>query len=231
MANAGYSCLVRRSGTSTNVADEPLSILASGGSVGFRITSAARRVIDPEVDFHFKNGTATLAYTDIAALDYMNGEVTFRAAQAAGSVTSLSFSGNYLPITTASEWILDSRSFSLSDSVDLLATDVFTGTTAIATRKRLPGLKDFSLEVESLATDADLVVLQNALTNGTRLVTEVYFGSDAIPRFRGLCLVENIDRGSQVDALTVTNMTFKSAAVRNATANLVASYTYKAQPG
>lgn len=230
-AIAGYSCLVRRSGTSTNITTEPLSILSGGSSLIFRIAAAAKRVIDPEVDFHFENGGATIAYTAISAIDYMNGEVTFKAAQADGSVTSLSFSGNYLPLTTAAEIVTEARSFSLSDSVDLLPTDVFTGSVEDLYRRRLPGLRDFTLEVESIATPADLAELDTALQEGTRLVTEVYFGSDAAPRFRGLCLVENVDRSGAVDGLNVTNLTFKAAAVRNATADKTASLAYKAQPG
>lgn len=229
-AVAGYTCLVRKSGTSTAVTTEPVSILAGGSSLIFRITSAAKRVIDPEVDWSFVNGATTIAYTAIGALDYMNGEVTFLAAQSAGSVTSLHFNGSYLPITTSSDLILDSRSFKLSESADLLDTTVFTGTPTLNIHSRLAALKDVSLDVESLAKDSDLIQLASTFQGGAPVVTEVYFGSDTAPRFRGICLISNIDEDGSVEGLVKTNLGFKIAAIRNATAGLVAGYTFKAQP-
>ena len=231
MAVAGYQCLVRKSGVSTAVTVEPMSIILAGAtSVKFRITDAAKRVIDPNTNFHVQNGSATIAYTSMAALDYMNGELTLTAAVAAGSVGSLSFYGSYLPITTSSDTVLDSKSFKLSESTDLLGTDVFTGTSALPVRRRLAGLRDVSLDVESLASDADLISLASAQQAGAHVVTEVFFGDVTVPRFRGICLVENIDVSGTVEGLNSTNITFKIAAVRNETSGLVASSVHKAQP-
>jgi len=231
MPVAGYACLVRKSGTSTAVTAEPIALVAglTPGSVTFRITDSAKRVIDPNVDFCFQNGTTTLAYSTIASLDYMNGIVVFTGAQAGGSVTSLSFYGNYLPITTSSDVIMEATSFKLSDSTNLLGTDVFTGG-SINVRRRLAGLKDVSLDVESLATDADLSTLETAQQNGTNVVTEVYFGDVNTPRFRGICLVESVEESAAVDGLKQISLAFKIAAVRNATAGQVAGYAFKAQP-
>lgn len=230
MAYAGYSVLLRKSGTTAAVTTEPVSIVANGASTTFRITAAAKRVIDPQVDFHFKNGTATIAYSTIVAIDFLNGEVTFSGAQAAGSVTSLSFSGSYLPITTSSDVILNSRNYKLSTSVDLLDTTVFTGSTVQFTHSRIPALKDFSLSVESISTASELSTLIDAQVNGTPMVTEVFYGDAAVARFRGFCLVESIDFDEAVDGLQTVGLNFKAAAISNDTAGQAAGFTVKIQP-
>lgn len=230
MAVAGYSCLVRKSGVSTAITTEPMSIMSST-SVKFRITDSARRVIDPNTAWHIKNGTTTMAYSDIAALDYMFSEFTLNAPVADGSVTSLSFSGSYLPITTSSDTILETKSFSLSENNDLLGTDVFTGTTQLGIRRRMTGLQDVSLEVNSIARDADLVSLASVQQAGVHVVAEVFFGEPTHPRFRGICLIENIDRETAVEGLVETTIGFKIASVRNEPSGLVAGYAHKVFPG
>jgi predicted secreted protein len=227
---AGFQCLVRRSGDTTAITTEPLSIIADGSSVAFRITDSARRVIDPNVDFHLKNGTTTLAYSAIASMDFLNGEFTLAAAAGAGSVTSLSFSGSYLPLTTAAEVIVGATSFKLNQSTDLLGIDIFTGSTTDLVRKRLPAMRDASLDVDTIGNTADLAGLATAQFNGTHVVTEVFFGADTTARFRGICQVANIDYSGAADGLNTSAVSFKIAAVRNATADKIASMTFKVQP-
>ena len=226
MANgiAGYTCLVRRSGTSTTVSGEACTN-TTGNT--FRITAAAKRVIDPNMPLNFQDGGATVSFSLISSLDFLNGVVTF-ATPRGGAIT---FNGNFLPITTSSEVFLESKSYKLGLKKDLLGTDVFSGTTSLIARRRIAGLEDVQLDVESLAQPADLLVLDTAKDNGTVLVTEVYFGADTTPRFRGFCLVENVDRSATVDGLVMTNVTFKIASQTNTTTGLTAGYTINvAQP-
>lgn len=224
MPAAGYSCLVRKSGVTTAITAEACSLVT--GSVTFQITTAARRVIDPTVNFNFQDGGATIAYTGISSLDYLNGRVVF-SAPPTGAVT---FNGSFLPITTSSDLILESRSFNLGQSVDLLDTTVFTGSSTDYVHKRIPALKDVSLDVESIATRADLATLTSAQFAGAPMVTEVFFGDATIPRFRGFMQVEDVGTTAAVDGLLTTNITFKAAAILNETANKVAGFTFLAQP-
>ena len=200
------------------------------GSVQFRITDAAKRVIDPTVNFHFKDGTTTVAYTSISSLDYLNGEVVFTAPLAAAA--SLSFSGNYLPITTSSDTLLEATSFKISQSRDLLDRTVFAGTTGGngPFRGRLAGLQDFSLDVTSIALPADLATLASVQFAGNPVVVEVFFADVANVRFRGFCVISDISRDDSVDGKLVTNLSFKASAILNETANQVAGFTFKVQP-
>jgi hypothetical protein len=225
MARAGYLALIRKSGLSTAIANEPTTI-ASGSSVLFQITDKSRRVIDPNQPWHVKVNTTTQAYSALADVNFVSGEITFAAPASANSVT---FSGNYLPITTASDLILEARSFDLSDSVDLLDTTVFTGTTN-RTRKRIAGLNDVDFSVETIASRTDLSSLYSAKFGGDSIVVEVYFGDASDPRFRGFCRIENIEVSGGVEDLLSHNIGFKIAAVRHGDSGQVATYDFTIQP-
>ncbi len=233
MPVAGYQALVRRSGVSTGITTEPLQLSPSGQSVQFRITDSAKRVIDPNVDFHFKNGTSSIAYSTITSLDLLHGYVTFSAAQSAGSVTSLSFSGSYLPLTTSSEVFLDSKSFKLSLSRDLLDTTVFTGDSSSFTKRRLAALKDASLDIESVADVGQLGVLTNsAAFAGDHVVVEVSFGGTAAsnPKFRGITRVSDIDISGANEDLVKTSVSFKISQAPTLPAGFSAAYGFGIQP-
>lgn len=214
MALPGYSVLVRKSGTSTGIVTEPAAIVA-GSSVSFRITDSTRRIIDPNVDFHFKDGTTTIAYSAIATMDFLYGEITFTAPLTAAG--SCSFSGSYLPITTSSDTVLEARSFKLSCSRDMLDRTTFTGSTTDYVRKRLLGLQDVKLDVESLAISTatqDLGTLSTAMFNGTHIVADIFFGDgNTAPHFRGFLKIANIDTAAAEDGLVTSNIGFQSAAV------------------
>jgi hypothetical protein len=228
MAVAGYSCLVRKSGVSTGVATELCSLLS--GSVVFRITNAAKRVIDPTIDFSFKDGATTVAYSSISVIDFVNGEVTFAAPLS--SPNSLSFTGNFLPITTTSDTILETKSFKLSCSQDMLDRTVLTGSSTDYVRKRLQAIKDVSLSVNSIAQPTDLQSLATAQFNATPVVAEVFFGDSAsVPRFRGFCQLAEINTQSSEEGFgSETEFVFKISSILNTTANQVAGFAFKIQP-
>lgn len=209
---------------------EPMAITSGTASTTFRITDSAKRLINPNDALHVKNGTTTVAYSDISSIDFLNGIITFASARADGSVTSISFSGSYLPITTTSDVVLETKSFKLSQSRDLLDTTVLTGTTDF-TRKRLAALKDFSLDVESIALDADLAWLATTFFNGDHVVPEVYFGDVAAPRFRAFCKIGSMDKEEDVEGLGTINVSFQAAAVLNSDSGQVADYKLLAFPG
>ena len=233
MPIAGYEALVRRSGLATAVTVEPLQLNPSGQSTQFRITDSAKRVIDPNADFHFQNGTTTIAYTTISSLDLLNGIVTFSGAQTAGSVTSLSFYGNYLPLTTASEVVLDCRSFKIGLSRNPMDTTSLTGDSSAFVRKRLMGLKDASVDVETIADVAQLGVLTNtAAFAGEHVVVEVSFGGNAAtnPKFRGITRVQDISIDGSNDDLVKTSISFKMSQAPTIPAGFSATYGFVIQP-
>jgi hypothetical protein len=224
MARAGYLALVRKGGFPTAITGEACELVS--GSVNFRITSAARRVIDPNTAWHLKVGAATLAYTGIVDVNFVSGEIQL-AAHTNGS--ALTFSGNYIPITTSSDLVLEARDFQLSDSTNLLDSTVFTGTTD-RTRKRTAGLDDVDFTVETIASRRDLASLSTMKFNGDSVVVEVYFGNASDPRFRGFCRIESIETSGNVDDLLSTSVGFKIAAVRHGESGQVATYDFTIQP-
>lgn len=242
MAQAGYTCVVRKSGATATIAAEPMQIIPAGTSYGpfplpstnstvFRVTLAARRCIDSSTVFNIKTGTGTVLYSDIVAADFLNGEFTLSGATA-GNATSLTFNGNFLPITTSSDFVPETKSFSLSNSVDLLDTTVMASAACGQFfHMRTYGLKDAMLTVNVIADALKLGDLYTAMFNGAPLVTEIYFGNDAIPRFRGQCLVESINAKAQVDGRIETDINFKIHASNSVSAPVLStSFSYKGQP-
>jgi hypothetical protein len=223
MAVPGFAAQVRRSGTSTSTTDEACEQVS--GNL-YQVTNAARRVIDPTVAWHFKDDGATVPYADIVSLDYVNGQVLLSGAP----VGDVEFNGSFLPLTTSSEVVAEARSYTLSESTDLLDTTVFAGSTEALLHSRMASLKDASIEVESIASVASLATLETYKNAGTPVVVEIYQGSTGAQRFRGFCLVETIERSGEVAGLIQSSISFKISAIRNETSGLVASYAYKTQP-
>ncbi len=221
MTIAGFSCLVRRSGTPTAIATEACSLVTGSQ---YQITASARRVVDPEALWHLKDGTTTLAYSAISAVDFLSGKFTL-VAPPSGALT---FSGTYLPISGASEVFAEAKSFTINESNDLLDTSVFAGTTSVhaSVRRKVVGIKDVSVSVESVASAPDLEVLTTTQNLGTTALVEVFFGSTAVPRFRGLCKIESIERNGSVDGLIETSVSFSIAQQRHDESGFVAGYTY-----
>lgn len=222
MAQPGYSLLVRKGGFPVGITAEATT--NTSGNI-FQITSAARRVLDPATPWHVKDGAATLAYSAISSVDFLSGEITLGSSPS----TSVFFTGNYIPITTATDVLFECRDFTLGDSADLLDTTIFTGTTE-RTRKRIQGLNDVELSAETLMDRAQMAYLSTVKFRGDNVVTEVYFGDAAQPRFRGFCKVESIESAGNVEGLLSTSIVFKIATVHDTVANQVASYTYTVQP-
>lgn len=222
MAQPGYSLLVRKGGFATTMTNEATTIL---GSTSFRITDATRRVMDPNQPWHLKVGTTSQAYTVISSIDFVSGEIELKSAAASASLT---FTGKYIPITTATDVMFEARGFTLTDSNDLLDKTVFTGT-GNRTRLRLAGLNDVDLSVETIMPKQDMAYLSTCHFNGSQVVTEVYFGDATLPRFRGFCKIESIEYTGNVEDLLQTNVTFKIAAVHDTVSNQVAAYTFTVQ--
>lgn len=222
MAQPGYSLLVRKGGFPVATTAE-----ATTNTTGdtYQITSTARRVLNPAAGWHVQDGASTVAYSGISSVDFLSGEITL-AAPPGGAVT---FYGQYIPITTATDTLFECRDFTLTDEADLLDTTIFTGTTD-RTRRRIQGLNDVTLSAETLMGKDQMAYLSTVKFRGDNVVTEVYFGDASLPRFRGFCKVESIETSGNVEDLLSTSIVFKMATVHDTVANQVASYTYTVQP-
>lgn len=216
MAKAGFTCLIRRNGVSTTVSGE-VCTLVTGNT--YQISTAARRALDPNAAYNFKDDAATVAYSDISSLNWEFGEVTFATAKT-GTVT---FSGSFYPLTTTAEVVTEAVSFSLSENSELLDSTVFTSTSNL--RKRFTGLADAEATVDLLANTTDLPRLATLQFTGAVCMLEINSGFSAL--FRGYGLIESLERSAAVDGRVEATLTWKLSAQRDANTGLIAGYSIR----
>jgi hypothetical protein len=190
------------------------------GSVAFQITSSARRCIDPQSTLVLLDGGATIAWADVTSVDFQFGEIVLDAP----SSGALTVTGNFLPLTTASELITEGKEFTLSLSKDLLDSTVFSPTAQF--RKRKVGLGDMEATVTMFLNDTDLDTLGTYKDAGSLLCLDVYTG--ATPYFRGFCRIGNIERSGSVDGLLEATVSFSLSAEKNEASGFFAGYSDKA---
>jgi predicted secreted protein len=204
MAKAGYKCLIRRSGAPTTVSLEACENVS--GSV-YRVTSSAKRCIDTRSPWHLTDSGGTVPWGDISAADFLFGEFTVAAVTG-----SLTFTGTYLPLTTASEVIQEAMSFSLSESNDLLDVTVFNGG-ADRNRKRIMGLGDASLSVEGFWSASDHASLATLHASGGAFLFEVNSGASQL--FRGWARMADYSRDGSVDGILNRSISLELDAQRD----------------
>lgn len=217
MPVAGYKCLIRRSGASTSTTSELLNLVTG---FEYQIATSARKAIDPNTPWHFKNGAATIAFTDILALDFAFGDVTFATSKS----STVTFNGSFLPMTTSSEIVTEVKSFSLKESSDLLDKTVFTSTSRFV--KRMYGLADAELSLDLLLNATDMPSLATAQMTGRMQMIEIATG--ATPVFRGYGKLESLERTGSVDGLIEATLNWKLAAERDDNVGLIAGYSIRA---
>jgi hypothetical protein len=226
MALPGYACSVYRSGTPTATTAEACSLVAG---LVYQITAAAKRVIDPRIAWHFKDGAVTMAYSNIVALDYQFGQVTFAAAP----TTALTFSGTYLPITTSGEVVSEASSFAIDLNNALLDASVFNGAFGVAPTSgfhtRLASLFDNSLKVDTYANPSAISDLFQLTTSGNLVVVDVGLGTSST-RFRMFGKLESMSNDGDVAGLLKTSLQFKIHSQQDITvATLFTGYSFKTQ--
>lgn len=214
MAVAGYRCAIRRGGVPTSTVSEPFTLVTTNV---YQITSVAKRAIDPTQPWHITNAGATVSYASIGAFDFLFGEVTIPGVTAA-----IRFTGTFIPLTTASEFLSEVKSHSLSESSDLLDTTVYSGGTN-RTRKRINGLADASISLDMNLNVVDMGSLSSLHKAGATVLLEINTG--ASPVFRGFGKIESIDRSGSVDGLVEASVSWMLAAERDSRTGFIAGYS------
>jgi hypothetical protein len=192
--------VVKVSGTSTVMTGEATS-LVSGNT--YRITNAAKRVIDPAVAVVVKDGGTPVTPTSI---DYLFGAVTLPAPPG-GAVT---VDAAYLPIATLG----DAKSIEVQLQSDLLDKSAF-GSQAKA---KLLGLQDatasvgrLSLPIDDLDADTGGVQsLDSRMKAGTAMLLDWLV--DGTNRVRGWFLVKSYKVTAQVAGLIEVSVDFEATA-------------------
>ena len=201
MATAGYSAKLYRSGTSTSMTAEATT-LVTGKT--YRITNAAKRMLDPAVAVVVDDGGSPVSASDILSIDYLHGLVTFDPSYTvSGAVT---FDANYLPLSQ----IADVYNASFSTSVMMLDDTVYEDTTV----SRKAGLKDLSGSFS--AYDEAATAISSLMAAGTVLyLTWMQTGSATADHLRARVLLESEDASVAVDGLVETTYNVVGASTKS----------------
>lgn len=201
MATAGYSAKLYRSGTSTAMTAEATT-LVTGKT--YRITNAAKRMLDPAVAVVVDDGGSPVSASDILSIDYLHGLVTFDPSYTvSGAVT---FDANYLPLSQ----IADVYNASFSTSVMMLDDTVYEDTTV----SRKAGLKDLSGSFS--AYDEAATAISSLMAAGTVLyLTWMQTGSATADHLRARVLLESEDASVAVDGLVESTYNVVGASTKS----------------
>lgn len=167
---AGYSGVVKSSGTSTAMTNEACGLVS--GKI-YQITATAKRVINPEVAVTVKDNSVTVAATNYS-IDYLFGRITFIPAYT--PTTPITITGEYLPLVdraTVKGWSFE-ESCDLDDATVLHATNHH--------HKVNPQLIDMSGKLDVLEALSDdpgsgTGKLRDLLIASTRKVLEITLGA------------------------------------------------------
>lgn len=214
MAVAGFNCAIRRGGIPTATTAEPLTNVA--GTV-YQITSEARRCLDINAPWHLTDAGGTVDYANINNIDFLFGEV-----DVTGAAGSLTFSGQFIPLTTASDFLSEVVSHSLTESSDLLDTTVYNEG-ASNLRKRIYGLADANLTIDMLLNSLDMVSLSSLHTAGAVAVIDVNSGYS--PRFRAFGRIVSLERSGSVDGRVEASVEWQLAAQRDTNTGTIQGYS------
>ncbi|HEY7824082.1 MAG TPA: hypothetical protein VIG24_14675 [Acidimicrobiia bacterium] len=201
MATAAYSAKLYRSGTSTAMTAEATT-LVTGKT--YRITNAAKRMLDPAVAVVVDDGGSPVSASDILSIDYLHGIVTFDPSYTV--VGAITVDANYLPLTQ----IADVYSVDASTSVMALDNTIYEDTAV----SRIAGLKDISGSFSAYDEGATAI---SALAEAGTVVylTLLHTGSAATAHLRARVLIESDDSSVAVDGLVESSYSFVGASTKS----------------
>ena len=197
MATAGYSAKLYRSGTSTSMTAEATT-LVTGKT--YRITNAAKRMLDPSVAVTVDDGGVPIASANIQSIDYLHGIVVLDSGYTpSGAVT---VDANYLPLSQ----IADVYTTSVTTTVNMLDDTVYEDTAV----SRKAGLKDISGSFS--VYDEGATALSALCEAGTIVyITFQHTGSASVAHMRARVLLESDDSSVSVDGLVESTYSFVGA--------------------
>lgn len=161
---AGYMAKILKSGTSTALTDEAMS-LVSGKT--YRVTDATKRLFDREEALAFEDGGVAISDANIESINHLFGEVTFVSGYTpSGSITVAS--GNYLPLATIGK----ANGFTLTQTAaEIMDADFDTVQGNSGHNTYEYGLKTVALELTGIFASGN--AWRTALVNREELVIEI----------------------------------------------------------
>ena len=193
--------------TATTAAAEAfVSVSPTTDYFEYRIVNAAKRHWDKDVVPQVYVGGSTVA---LPAVNYVQGKVTFSAAQTTSAVITADLSyvtASYLPWT---------RSFTLDIDNDVYDVTAFSTSSAdVQWRSYVGGLSDWTADLGSIvpsgpATTGYTPLWFDHLNTDTDLIVELHVASTY--KWEGYATIEGNSYTAQIDALQEETVTLKSA--------------------
>ncbi len=194
MGLAGYLAVVRKGGTPTTFTNEAFGD-DTGSTIAnkYVITDSAKAVWQRNTVPSFREGAtgSTISSTDIAAIDYLFGKVTFNSTHA-----TVVGSGKYVPLSS----IAGAYQYTLTMTADILDDTDFDST---GYRTYLPGINNVTLSLtrwDTLNLEFWNVLENTNATGSSRFVADIQPGGTG-PIARGWFVVGNDGRSGDVNSL------------------------------
>ena len=170
----------------------------------YRITNAAKRMLDPTVAVVVDDSGSPVSASDILSIDYLHGIVTFDPSYTvSGAVT---VDANYIPLSE----IAAVYNASFSTNIMPLDNTVYEDTAV----SRKAGLKDISGSFSSY--DEGATAISSLLAAGTVLyLTWMQTGSATADHMRARVLLESEDVSVAVDGLVESTYNFTGASIKS----------------
>lgn len=211
MATAAWVATVKISGAATTMTTEA----CTGATTAWRITSLAKRVIDPLTALLWYDNAVLISGADIVSVDYMTGRIVFTA----GKTGPITVSGKYIPLLTYAS----ARAADVKVETNPLDTSVFGS----QYNSFVQGLKKVSGTIESLGLLGDdldpgagTVKLATIAEAGTNVVLQVSpDGGTTLYSFWAKIFTTN--QGAKVADLVVTSCDFMSTTITAVDGTLV----------
>ena len=166
----------------------------------YRITNAAKRMLDPSIAVTVDDGGVPIASANIESIDYLHGIIVLDSGYTpSGAIT---VDGNYLPLSQ----IADVYTTSITTTVTMLDDTVYEDTAV----SRKAGLKDISGSFS--AYDEGTTAISELVGNGTVVfLTFEHTGSASVDHMRARVLLESDDSSVSVDGLIESTYSFVGA--------------------
>lgn len=215
MPRAGHGCAVKVVGTSIATTGATTTCLDAPTYSKYRVSTSARRTIDPSQELVVYVDDAPVASTTFK-VDYANAIVKFTTPLLVGNVVTLDY--YYWPMLT----ITEATDFSISLDNGLLDKTSFDTSGA---RSRMAGVQDASGSISHLTLGSDDLdsgagtrKLHDVLQNAEMVVLEFSFdGTAEGEKFRVLGGLESVTDKGSVDGLITEELAWKAGLGKSST--------------
>lgn len=197
---AGYVAVLKKSGTSTQMTDEPMN-LVTGTTKTYEITDAVRQVLDWTQPIVVNDNASPVAANDIESIDNMFGRVKFASGYT--PTTPVTMDAWYLPLTN----IAKAQSFTLTQTAATLDKSAFDVAQANnGYRVFDPGLRTVGLDLGGFYDSASQ--FWTDLENRASFVLEINPDGSGLSTARGIFKLITRGQSGDVGALEEETRTF-----------------------